>query len=527
MNFIVVNRDNITHVHKFLKTTTSKHFRYYEKRTPEDSINNHVYTIVGYFDNEIVSYGHIDKLYDRYWLGICVSDNKINNKYGTKTLIQLLDWCSKNINIVYLSVDIDNVIAIEFYKKYGFILDTTYEKNNTIFMKKITSVYNTMKLDVSYGEALDKLSILEIKLENINDERKIDVQIEYDVLSQQIKHINNNDINYFYNLLKSINSNIWVLQDKYRISNDINEKNFLCNDILNENDRRFKVKSKINNYLNSSLKEQKGYAKTKAFLLTHLGLGDIINCIGMIRYLSTNYDKVVVVCKNAYYKNVKMLFENDNTIQFYLCNDDKDISPSKGFNLNKFQDIVKGHDVFLCGVHQITDKVEISMLPFTFYENIGLNPLIYREYSYIPRIIESKQLYNSVININTNYIIVHQSSSLGNLFQLEQFIGSIDINNILVINVDKNIYTKEHKFYNIAEKCVMKPLLYYVDLIENSIMNLLSDSCLFCLALQLNIKTKNNLFVGRSTYEYLFDPKYGFDPKKHPKFNIVDKVQVM
>ena len=527
MDFILVNRDNTSHIYKFLKTTTSKYFRYYEKRTPEDAISNHLYTIVGYVDDEPVSYGHIDKLYDKYWLGICVSDNKTSNKYGTKTLIQLLEWCSKNINIVYLSVDIDNIIAINFYKKYGFILDTTYEKNNTIFMKKITSIYNTVKLDVSYGEALDKLSILEIKLDNINDERKVDVQIEYDVLSQQIKHINNNDINYFYNLLKSINYNIWILQDRYRLTNINDEKNILCNKILIENDRRFKVKSKINNYLNSSIKEQKGYIKTKAFLLTHLGLGDIINCIGMIRYLSTCYDTVVVVCKINYYINIKMLFENDNTIKFYLCDDDKDISPSKGFDIEKFKEIVKDYDVFLCGVHQLIDNVNISMLPFTFYENIKMKPSIYREYSYIPRIIESKQLYNSVINVNKNYVFVHQSSSLGNLFELNQFIKSINIDNTLVINVDKNVYEKGHKFYDIAEKCVMKPLLYYVDLIENSTMNLLSDSCIFCLALQLNIKTKNNLFVGRSSYDYLFDTKYGFDPEKHPKFTLIDKVQVV
>ena len=38
----------------------------------------------------------------------------------------------------------------------------------------------------------------------------------------------------------------------------------------------------------------------------------------------------------------------------------------------------------------------------------------------------------------------------------------------------------------------MKPVLYYVDIIENAKMNILSDSCMFCLALQLKIKTKYN-----------------------------------
>ena len=48
----------------------------------------------------------------------------------------------------------------------------------------------------------------------------------------------------------------------------------LCMKIIEENDRRFRVKKKINDLVNSSLKEQKGYARTKALILTHFGNGD-------------------------------------------------------------------------------------------------------------------------------------------------------------------------------------------------------------------------------------------------------------
>ena len=41
--------------------------------------------------------------------------------------------------------------------------------------------------------------------------------------------------------------------------------------------------------------------KKKAFILTHLGLGDMVNCIGLFRYLSTVYDELLVVCKKVYY----------------------------------------------------------------------------------------------------------------------------------------------------------------------------------------------------------------------------------
>ena len=532
MDFIIINKNNISYIYDFLKSVSSKHFRYYNKRTPENAIETQLYTIIGIKNNEIVSYGHIDTEVNndnKYWLGICVSDNKTNNGYGTKTLHKLLNWCEHNINMIHLSVDFDNTIAINFYKKYGFILDdnqqsfvtNVHEQNErVIFMKKVTSLYNTIKLDVSYGEALDKLSILEIKLNKIKDERKNDVQKEYDIIFKQIKSIYNNDINYFYYLLKSINLSIWELQDKYRLTTDNNEKNRLCNVILIENDRRFQVKMKINNYLNSDIKEQKGYNKKKAFLYTHQGLGDIINCIGMIRYLSTLYDSVTIVCKKVYHDNIKMLFENDKSINFYLY--EKNFENTRfAFNIDTLLSIKNEYEVFLCGQYCLPEDKPVEILPFSFYEHIGLSPIIYRTYSYIPRIIESKQLYNSVININKNYIVTHETSSNGKLFDFVESCSDVNIDEILIINVNRNIYENGHKFYNIAQQCVMKPLLYYVDLIENSLMNLFSDSCMFCLALQLNIKTKLNGYVSRNNeYVHLWDVKYGFDSEKHPKFKI-------
>jgi GNAT superfamily N-acetyltransferase len=534
MNFTIIDINNINIIYDFLKTTSSKHFRYYNKRKPEDVINNHLYTIIGTVENQPVCYGHIDFCNNKYWLGLCVSDNKLNQKYGTTILNKLLDWCENNTNTVYLSVDIDNEIAIHLYNKNGFNIEEY--KNNIIFMKKITSKSNIIKLDTSFGEALDKLSILEIKLENINDERKNDVQNEYNILYKQLKNIFNDDINYFYYILKSINNNIWILQDKYRLSKDIDERNKLCDDIIKENDRRFRVKSKINNFLNSTIKEQKGYIKKKAFILIHLGLGDMVNCIGLVRYLSTVYDELLVVCRKVYYENIKMLYENDKTIKFYLCDDFQDISPKIERNIEKFNKVADGYDLYLCGMHKLYDIVSKSceklseifnIIPFCFYEDCGLSPTIYREYSFIPRIYESIKLYNEVKNICEKYVVIHKNCSLGIMFELDEIVKNIDINQTLVINIDKNIYEKGHKYYEISEKCVLRPILYYVDLIENSCMNILSDSCMFCLALQLNIKNNYNYYVGRHIYDHFFYEKYGYDRKKHPLFTITKQLKTV
>ena len=51
MEFTVINKNNINIIYNFLKTTTSKYFRYYNKRKPEDVINNHLYTIIGTIEN--------------------------------------------------------------------------------------------------------------------------------------------------------------------------------------------------------------------------------------------------------------------------------------------------------------------------------------------------------------------------------------------------------------------------------------------------------------------------------------------
>lgn len=583
MNYITVNSFNIYLVNDFLRNTSSKHFRYYTKRKPETTIPNHLYTVIGIKDNIPICYGHIDYSNNKHWIGICVSDNYINNKHGTHMLNHLLEWCKNKIDSVYLSVDIDNDIAIHLYKKFGFIV-SEYQ-NNIMYMKKILSLHNTVKLDCSYGEALDKLSILEIKLEKIKDERRNFVQLEYDILHKSLNNVFNDDIRYFYRILKRINQRIWDIQERYRscthdiytseytnkfkmlnqvlsnhdnnhdedVDNDTskndnnytskndnnyksmndtdnfthNTNNDICNIILCENDRRFRIKQKINNYLNSHIKEQKGYNVKKAFVMLHFGLGDIINCIGLIRYLSTLHDEIHVVCRKIYHDNIKLLYANDSSIKFYICDDIYDISPKYGFDIYKFIDIMKDYDfLYLGGMHRfnfyIGDKLingydnDTIFMPFSLYDDCGINITAYRDYNYIPRIYESKKLYNEVIKICDKYIIVHEHASIGKMFDYNDYI-EIDKNNTLIINIEENVYDKEHKYYEIAEKCIKQPMLHYVDLIENSLLNIISDSCLYCLALHLNIKTKHNYSINRGIYVF-FEKEYGFIENIHPRF---------
>ena len=100
---------------------------------------------------------------------------------------------------------------------------------------------SVIDLPVSLGEALDKLTILDIKREKIKDDRLKDVEYEYNLLYEKLKeHINTN--NYYYSILKKINLNIWEMQDDFRYNNK--NKNHLCLAIIEENDRRFRIKKK-------------------------------------------------------------------------------------------------------------------------------------------------------------------------------------------------------------------------------------------------------------------------------------------
>ena len=73
---------------------------------------------------------------------------------------------------------------------------------------------DTISLPVSLGEALDKLTILDIKLQKIQDQRRQDVQKEYDLLDTTLISYRQKYA-YYYKLLKEINLEIWDLQDTF------------------------------------------------------------------------------------------------------------------------------------------------------------------------------------------------------------------------------------------------------------------------------------------------------------------------
>ena len=125
---------------------------------------------------------------------------------------------------------------------------------------------NKILIEVSVGELLDKISILEIKKEKIQDPEKLKfINAEHSILKEQLdKNITSDDkLNVLFKTLKEINSKLWVIEDDKRLcekNSDFTE-NFikLSRDVHFLNDDRAKIKLNINNHTGSKIKEIKEY----------------------------------------------------------------------------------------------------------------------------------------------------------------------------------------------------------------------------------------------------------------------------
>ena len=125
---------------------------------------------------------------------------------------------------------------------------------------------NKIIVEVSIGELLDKISILEIKQEKIKDPEKLKfISDEHAVLKDQLnKNVKSNDkTEKLFQSLKEINAKLWVIEDDKRLcekEKDFTEKFIkLSRDVHFLNDDRAKIKLEINNLTGSKIKEIKEY----------------------------------------------------------------------------------------------------------------------------------------------------------------------------------------------------------------------------------------------------------------------------
>ena len=125
---------------------------------------------------------------------------------------------------------------------------------------------NKIVVEVSVGELLDKISILEIKKEKIKDPEKLRfINNEHKVLKDQfLKNVKSDEkVDSLFKFLKEINNKLWVIEDDKRLcekNSDFGDEFIkLSRDVHFLNDERAKIKLEINNLTGSKIKEIKEY----------------------------------------------------------------------------------------------------------------------------------------------------------------------------------------------------------------------------------------------------------------------------
>jgi hypothetical protein len=332
----------------------------------------------------------------------------------------------------------------------------------------------TLLVPSSIGEALDRLTILQLKLEYIQDKRRDDVQREYDDLYNLVREYIQKDP-YHYKKLLLVNKMMWDIQDTLHEGKTHNKEHEyeLMKELAVHNQRRFRIKRTLNENLGSKHREQKGYKGKKMFLLSHLGMGDQLFMNGAVRFLATYFDEVCLVVKKNTLDNVQQLYKDEPSVTLYVVNDDIEISPNFGCSLDVFKKVVEGFDgIGLCGFH--TNSSQMNEFPLNLYSDLRLPKDIMREWSYIPNLQRATPDIPYVFYTNTSS---NETKSI-----------PVDIHAQLVINPATNMYPSDHTWHSLAQQWVGLPLFEYTHLLQKAQRLLMVDSSFFCMALLLDLK---------------------------------------
>ena len=130
----------------------------------------------------------------------------------------------------------------------------------------MTNKLDKILAEISAGELIDKITILEIKKDKINDNKKlIDIEKELLSLNNTLKKsiFDPSKIKFLTEKLKAINLKLWNIENEKRLAEKNNnfDKNFieLARSVYKDNDKRSKIKLEINNILGSNIKEVKSH----------------------------------------------------------------------------------------------------------------------------------------------------------------------------------------------------------------------------------------------------------------------------
>jgi hypothetical protein len=190
-------------------------------------------------------------------------------------------------------------------------------------------------LPVSLGEAIDKLTILDIKSDKITDNRKTDVVKERDLLYETLREfiIKYNDL---YQSMTKVNLLLWDMMDILRDGDYSNDEYIkIFKKCIQYNDIRFRIKYKINNTSNSQIKEQKGYKITRCLIEINNNITNIYEFIKPIKYYSFFYEEIIIIYSG---QNTLLIdeFANDTNIIISNTSNTNEYKSSFTFKNNQY-----------------------------------------------------------------------------------------------------------------------------------------------------------------------------------------------
>jgi hypothetical protein len=209
-----------------------------------------------------------------------------------------------------------------------------------------------------------------------------------------------------------------------------------------------------------------------AFFYTHSGMGDLIYCIGAIRYLATQFENVYVVVWDKYMHIFNALF-NDVKNVHALTTARHDLGALDYIHSNNLGECA----LFLSGAYKPrSDPVctPDSPYPYCFYDDMGMPRSIMKDYFHVPRRPDLLQV------VGQPYIFIHNIASC----------LTLDINistDLFIIDPSNNRYPPGHPHFERAQAFVMLNVIDYVDILENAEELHLIDSCFLALAHQLDL----------------------------------------
>lgn len=258
-----------------------------------------------------------------------------------------------------------------------------------------------------------------------------------------------------------------------------------------------------------------------AYILSHNGLGDNLYMIGAVLYLLNYYHTIYFICKDIYYDNVQLFYKNNKNVVLIKID-----SKHERESCKKVLDY--RNDILICGLHKQFFKTKITNTKLLeriqtknkytidydtinsnnykfieqFYKDIHLDLNIFFDYFQLPVNVESQHYYNTLSKYN-HIVFIHSKASDKKLDITSILERNLFKENTIIICANENVYERNTEKYNLCKTMVQLPILYYLDILQNSNEIYIIDSCFvgFVLPLLKTNKLKANVvrIIERNT----------------------------